>query len=143
MNIANLPWWTFALLSAFFAALTTIFAKLGVEQVSSTLATSIHTVVILLIAWAISFSLQEVGGLRGLSTRTWIVLILSGVATGLSWLSYFRALQIGPTAWVAGVDKSSIVLIALLSALFLKEPLSAKTLLGVGLITIGTVVLIR
>ena len=138
-----IPWWVYALLSALFAALTTIFAKLGMQDISSTLGTAVRTVVVLVLAWLIVFGKQEAGQMAAFTTRTWLMLILSGVATGLSWLAYFRALQIGPTAWVAGVDKSSIVLIALLSALFLKEPLSAKTLLGVGLITVGTVVLIR
>ncbi len=143
MNLNTLPWWSFALLSALFAALTTIFAKLGVQDVSSTLATAIRTVVILLIAWAISIGKQELGGLQGLTTRTWVVLGLSGVCTGLSWLAYFRALQVGPTSRVAGIDKMSLVLILILSALFLKEPLDARGVLGVALITVGTLVLVR
>lgn len=143
MNMQNLPWWGFALLSALFAALTTILARLGVEQVSSTLATAIRTVVILVMAWAIVAGRGELGGLSGLAPRTWLLLAGSGLATGLSWLCYFRALQIGPTAYVAAIDKSSVVLIAALAWLALGEPLDARGALGIGLITAGTLVLIR
>lgn len=143
MSLNLLPWWGFALLSAVFAALTTILVKLGVEQVSSTLATAIRTVVVLIMAWAIAGSRGEIAQLGQISTRTWLLLAASGVATGLSWLAYFRALQIGPTSYVAGIDKSSIVLIALLSWVILKEPLDLRGMLGIGLIAAGTLVLVR
>jgi transporter family protein len=143
MNLDALPWWGFALLSAFFAALTTILVKLGVEQVSSTLATAIRTVVVLVMAWLIVAGRGEFAALGGLSMRTWVLLGLSGVATGLSWLAYFRALQVGPTSYVAAIDKSSIVLIAILAWLFLHEPIDLRGALGIGLIAAGTLVLIR
>ncbi len=136
-------WWVFALLSAFFAALTTVFAKVGVASVSSNLATAIRTVIILVLAWGIVFARGEAQALFTISSKTWLFLMLSGLATGLSWLCYFRALQIGPASLVAPIDKSSLVLILLLSALFLGEPLSVKALLGTALIMAGTLVLIR
>jgi len=136
-------WWVFALLSAFFAALTTLFAKVGVESVSSNLATAIRTVVILAVAWGIVWAKGETQGLSDISQKTMLFLVLSGLATGLSWLCYFRALQLGPASLVAPVDKSSLVLILLLSALFLGEPLSVKAVFGTVLILAGTLVLIR
>ena len=135
-------WWIFAILSAFFAALTTIFAKVGVEDVSSNLATAIRTVVILVIAWVLVYAEGTFGGLFKLNQKTLLFLVLSGMATGLSWLCYFRALQLGPASLVAPIDKSSLVLITLLSVLFLGEPLTVKMLVGTGLILIGTLVLI-
>jgi transporter family protein len=143
MGLDLLPWWGFALLSAVFAALTTILVKLGVEQVSSTLATAIRTVVVLVMAWLIAAGRGEVAELGRIGTRTWVVLGLSGVATGLSWLCYFRALQIGPTAYVAAIDKSSVILIALLAWLILREPTDWRGLVGLGMIAAGTLVLIR
>jgi transporter family protein len=135
-------WWVYALLSAFFAALTTILAKIGVENVSSNLATAIRTVVILFIAWGIVIARGELGGWSALSTRTLVFLVLSGIATGLSWLCYFRALQLGNASLVAPIDKSSIVLILILSVIFLGEPLTWKVLVGTVLIVAGTIVLI-
>lgn len=135
-------WWLFALLSALFAALTTIFAKVGVTHVGSNLATAIRTIVILVIAWSIVFVTGEQAQLASLSRRTLLFLALSGVATGLSWLCYFRALQLGKASLVAPVDKSSLVLILVLSAIFLGEPLSWKGILGTGLIIVGTLVVI-
>src|SRR5690242_1611317 len=126
MSFESLPWWGFALLSAFFASLTTIFAKLGVQGVSSNLATAIRTVVIILIAWGIVFATGEVKAINGLSTRTWVMLILSAVATGLSWLCYFRALQIGQASYVSPIDKSSTAMILILSVIFLGEQLTLK-----------------
>ncbi|MEI7770535.1 MAG: EamA family transporter [Chloroflexales bacterium] len=143
MGLDLVPWWGFALMSAVFAALTTILVKLGVEQVSSTLATAIRTVVVLVMAWLIAAGRGEVAELGRISTRTWVVLGLSGVATGLSWLCYFRALQIGPTAYVAAIDKSSVILIALLAWLILHEPTDWRGLVGLGMIAAGTLVLIR
>lgn len=143
MSLSTLPWWAFALLSALFAALTTILVKLGVQQVSSTLATAIRTVVVLAMAWVIAGSRGELGQLGSIVPRTWAVLALSGVATGLSWLAYFRALEIGPTAYVSAIDKLSVVLVAALAWAVLKEPIDLRGALGIGLITAGTLVLIR
>jgi transporter family protein len=143
VSLDLLPWWAFAMLSAFFAAITTILVKLGVEQVSSTLATAIRTVVVLAMAWLISAGRGELVELGRIGGRTWVLLGLSGVATGLSWLAYFRALQIGPTAYVSAIDKSSVVLIAILSWLILREPTDWRGALGIALIAVGTLVLIR
>ena len=136
-------WWIFAILSAFFAALTTIFAKVGVEGVNSNLATAIRTVVILAIAWGLVYAEGTFQGLFELNQKTLLFLVLSGMATGLSWLCYFRALQLGPASLVAPIDKSSLVLISLLSVMFLGEPLTLKMIIGTGLILLGTLVLIR
>jgi transporter family protein len=142
-SLSALPWWGFALLSAVFAALTTILVKLGVEQVSSTLATAIRTVVVLAMAWLIVVGRGELAELGRIGARTWWLLGLSGVATGLSWLCYFRALQVGPTSYVAAIDKSSTVLIAILAWLVLGETTDWRGALGIGLIAAGTLVLIR
>lgn len=134
-------WWFFALLSAFFAALTTIFAKVGVENVDSNLATAIRTVVILAIAWSIVGANGQFQELFTISPKALSFLVLSGVATGLSWLCYFRALQIGNASLVAPVDKSGLILVLLLSVLFLGEPLTLKVVLGTILVLSGTLVL--
>lgn len=141
-TISSLPWWGFALLSAFFAALTTIFAKLGVEGVSSNLATAIRTVVILILAWSIVAATGEIRFVGQLAPRTWFWLVLSALATGLSWLAYFRALQMGNASFVAPIDKSSLAMILVLSALFLHEPLTWKTVLGTSAILAGTLLFI-
>ena len=133
-------WILFALLAAFFAALTTILAKLGVQGVSSNLATAVRTVVILVIAWGWVAVTGEIGDLRTISSSTLTFLIFSGVATGLSWLFYFRALQSGPTTAVAAIDKSSLALVLILSVLILHEPFTWKTAIGVGLMLGGTLV---
>jgi transporter family protein len=143
MSLGQNAWWVYALLSAFFAALTTILAKVGVQQVSSNMATAIRTVVILLIAWAIVLARGEQSQWATISTRTLVFLCLSSIATGLSWIFYFRALQIGKASFVSAVDKSSLVIILLLSALFLGESLTWKVVVGIGLIVVGTIVLIR
>jgi transporter family protein len=135
-------WWLYALLSAVFAALTTIFAKIGVKNVNSNLATAIRTVVILAIAWGIVLARGETVELASLSRRTLLFLVLSGAATGLSWLCYFKALQEGNASLVAPVDKSSLVMIVILAALFLGEPVGWKVVLGSALIVAGTIVLI-
>jgi transporter family protein len=135
-------WWIFALLSAFFAALTTIFAKVGVENVDSNLATAIRTVVILAIAWGIVWANGHIQEIFSISPKTLLFLVLSGVATGLSWLCYFKALQIGDASLVAPVDKSGLVLVLLLSVLFLGEPLTLKVVLGTVFVLVGTFVLI-
>lgn len=141
MNIA-LPWWGFALLSAFFAALTAIFAKIGVSQVSSNLATAIRTAVILLIVWGIVFYTGEIHAINSVPRRAWIFLILSAAATGLSWLFYFKGLQIGKASLVAPVDKTSVALVVILSVLILGETLTWQSIVGTLLILGGTLVLI-
>jgi transporter family protein len=135
-------WWIYALLAALFAALTAIFAKIGLRDINSDLATAIRTVVILVIAWGVAFFRGETRGMRLISKEGLVFLILSGVATGLSWLFYFKALQLGKVSQVAPVDKLSLALVIILSVLFLGEPLTWKMLLGALLIIGGTVVLI-
>ncbi len=136
-------WWIFALLSAFFAALTTIFAKLGVQGIDSNLATAIRTVVILAIAWGIAWQGGHLSKLGAIAPKTWLFLVLSGIATGLSWLCYFRALQTGNASLVAPIDKSGVVLVLILSALFLGEPLTPWTVMGTACIVLGTLFLIK
>lgn len=135
-------WWIYALLAAFFAALTTIFAKIGVENVNSDLATAIRTIVILAVAWGIVFARGEATSLSAISNKALIFLSLSGIATGLSWIFYFKALKEGKASHVAPIDKSSLVMILFLSAAFLGEPLQWKSILGTFLIVGGTLVLI-
>src|SRR5882724_1049266 len=128
------PWLVYALLSAFFAALTAIFAKAGLKNVNSDLATAIRTAIILVITWGIVIFKNNTKELTTLSKNTWLFLVLSAIATGLSWLFYFKALQIGKVSYVSAIDKGSIVFVVLLSFLFLREPLSPKILVGIGLI---------
>jgi transporter family protein len=135
-------WWIYALLSALFAALTAIFAKVGVKGIDSDLATAVRTVIILIIAWGIAFYKGSAENMGNLSKINWIFLVLSGCATGLSWIFYFKALQIGRVSQVAPVDKLSVALAIILSAVFLKEPLTLKTVSGALLIIAGTLVLI-
>jgi transporter family protein len=135
-------WWVYAILSAIFASLTAIFAKLGVTNVNSNLATAIRTIVILLIVWGIVLFRNEYRQLATISRQSLFFLIISGIATGLSWLFYFKALQLGKVSQVAPVDKLSIALTILLSVLFLGEALSWKTAIGALLIISGTLVLI-
>jgi transporter family protein len=135
-------WWIFALLSAFFASLTAVFAKIGIRNVNSDLATAIRTVVILVLAWGIALFGNNTMKLSELTKQNWTFLILSGVATGLSWIFYFKALQIGKVSQVAPVDKLSLALTILLSVIFLNETLTWKTALGALLIIGGTLVLI-
>ena len=135
-------WWIYALLSAFFAALTAIFAKVGVKNVDSDLATAVRTVVILIVAWSIAFFRGGTSGLTTLSKQNLLFLVLSGIATGLSWVFYFKALQIGKVSQVAPVDKLSVALAIVLSVIFLGEALTWKTAIGAGLIVSGTLVLI-
>jgi transporter family protein len=135
-------WWIYALLSAFFAALTAIFAKVGVKNIDSDLATAIRTVIILIIVWGIALFKREIPGIQNFTKQNWIFLILSGCATGLSWLFYFRALQIGKVSQVAPVDKLSVALAIILSVIFLKESVSFKDVIGALLIIGGTFVLI-
>lgn len=135
-------WWLYALLSAFFAALTAIFAKVGIKGVDTDLATAIRTVVILIIAWAIAFFRGGVATMSSLTKQNIIFLCLSGLATGLSWVFYFKALQIGKVSQVAPVDKLSVALAILLSVLFLGEVLTWKNAIGALMIIVGTLVLI-
>jgi transporter family protein len=136
-------WWIFALLSAFFAALTAIFAKVGIKGVDTDLATAIRTVVILILAWGIAFFRGGAYTIQTLSKQNLIFLTLSGIATGLSWIFYFKALQMGKVSQVAAVDKLSVALAIILSIVFLGEHLTVKTALGASLIIIGTIVLIQ
>ena len=142
MPTISAPWWAYALLSALFAALTTVFAKVGVAQVNSNLATALRTIVILGIAWGIVFATGAHGEIGTMSARTLTFLALSGVATGLSWLCYFKALQLGKASYVAPVDKSSLVMIVVLAAIFLGEGLTWQSILGSALIVAGTLVFI-
>lgn len=134
-------WIHWSLLSAFFAGLTAILAKVGVTGVDSNLATAIRTTVILLFAWAIAFATTKPGVILEFSGRTWIFLTLSGIATGLSWLCYFKALQLGDASRVAPVDKLSVVFVILLAAVFLKEKMTLQHLVGGVLIVSGAVVM--
>jgi transporter family protein len=140
MDLLRSNWLLLAILSAFFAALTTIFAKIGIRDVPSNLATAIRTVVVLLIAWGIVAATGEYSVLPTVSQRAWLFLILSGAATGLSWLCYFGALQYGPVSVVAPIDKASLAIVLVLAALFLGEPLTPKTALGGGLAVLGAIV---
>ncbi len=135
-------WWIFALLSAFFAALTAIFAKIGIKGVDTDLATAIRTVVILVLAWGIALFRGGAATMNTLTKQNIIFLCLSGVATGLSWIFYFKALQIGKVSQVAPVDKMSVAIAIILAIIFLGEPLTWKTAIGASLIIGGSVVLI-
>jgi transporter family protein len=135
-------WWIYALLSALFASLTAIFAKLGVTGVNSNLATAIRTIIILMIAWAIVLVRGEKKGIKTLSKQNLFFLGISGIATGLSWIFYFKALQMGQVSKVAPIDKLSMVLTIGLALIFLGETLTVKTAVGALLIVAGTIVLI-
>lgn len=135
-------WWIYALLSAFFAALTAVFAKVGIKGVDSDLATAIRTVVILVIAWSIAFVKGSAATITTLSKQNLLFLGLSGIATGLSWVFYFKALQIGKVSQVAPVDKLSVALAIVMSVLFLGEALTLKNAIGAVLIIAGTLILI-
>jgi transporter family protein len=135
-------WKYYAILSAIFAALTAIFAKIGIKNVDSNLATAIRTVVILLITWGIVFFSKGITGVKELTQTNWIFLILSGIATGLSWLFYFKALQLGEASKVAPIDKLSVVFTIFLSFIILKEPVSWRVLLGGLLIAGGSLVIL-
>ena len=134
-------WKYYALLSALFAALTAVFAKIGVKDINSDLATAIRTSVILFITWGIVLAGNHTAEVKGISGHTWIFLILSGAATGLSWLFYFKALQVGDVSRVAPIDKLSVVITICLSFLFLKEPASLRVIIGALLITGGSIVM--
>ncbi|WP_044737249.1 EamA family transporter [Geobacillus kaustophilus] len=134
-------WIVYAVLAAVFAALTSVLAKIGIENVNSHLATAIRTVVVLALAWMIVWMTGAHQGAKAISMKSWVFLCLSGAATGLSWLCFYKAIQIGDVSRVTAIDKSSLVLTILFAAMFLGEPLSAKVVIGVLLITIGTLIM--
>ena len=135
-------WLALALLSSVFAALTSILAKVGIEGVDSNLATAIRTSVVLLMSWGMVFLTQAQGGLSVISQKSWIFLILSGLATGASWLCYYKALQIGEASKVVPIDKLSVVITMILAAVILHEQFTPKSILGCGLISVGTLLMV-
>ncbi|MBQ2270794.1 MAG: EamA family transporter [Firmicutes bacterium] len=135
-------WFVYAILSAVFAALTSILAKIGIDGVNSNLATALRTVVVLVMAWVMVFLTNVQGGIPDISRKSWIFLILSGLATGASWLCYYRALQIGEASKVVPVDKLSVVITLVLAFLFLHEQFTTKSLIGCVLIGAGTLVMV-
>ena len=135
-------WFVFALLSAVFAALTSILAKVCIEGVNSNPATAIRTMVVLAMAWVMVFVTNTQGGRTDISRKSWLFLILSGLATGASWLCYYRALQIGEASKVVPIDKLSVVITLALAFVFLHEPFTAKSLVGCALITAGTLFMV-
>ena len=135
-------WFVFAVLSAVFAALTSILAKVGIEGVNSNLATAIRTVVVLLMAWGMVFLTNTQGGISDISKKSWLFLILSGLATGASWLCYYRALQIGEASKVVPIDKLSVVITLVLAFVFLHEKITTNSLIGCILIALGTLLMV-
>ena len=135
-------WAIFAILSAIFAALTSILAKVGIEGVNSNLATAVRTIVVVLMAWFMVFVTGNQNGIVDISKKNWIFLILSGLATGASWLCYYKALQLGEVSKVVPIDKLSIVITIILAFIFLGEQITLKTLIGCCLIIVGTFVMI-
>jgi len=135
-------WIVFAVLSAVFAALTSILAKIGIDGVNSTLATAIRTVVVVIMSWGMVFITNAQNGITEISRRSWLFLILSGLATGLSWLCYYRALQTGQASKVVPIDKMSVVITLILAFVFLKEQLTVKSVIGCVLIAAGTLVMV-
>ena len=135
-------WLIFAILSAVFAALTSILAKIGIEGVNSNLATAIRTMVVVIMAWGMVFLVHAQSGLSEISKKSWLFLILSGLATGASWLCYYKALQIGEASKVVPIDKLSVVITILLAFIFLHEQFTAKSLIGCVLIGLGTLIMV-
>ena len=135
-------WIVFALLSAVFEALTSIFAKIGIDGVNSNLATAVRTVVVVVMSWLIVFITNNQSGLAQISKKSWVFLILSGMATGASWLCYYRALQLGKATEVAAVDKLSIVFTLILAFIFLQDTFTVKSLIGCALIATGTILMV-
>ena len=135
-------WFVFALLSAVFAALTSILAKVGIDGVNSNLATAIRTVVVVVMAWGMVFLTNAQNGITEISRKSWIFLILSGLATGTSWLCYYKALQIGDASKVVPLDKLSVVITLVLAFVFLHEDFTIKSLIGCILIGIGTLIMV-
>lgn len=135
-------WFIFALLSAVFAALTSILAKIGIDGVNSNLATAVRTVVVVVMAWGMVFLTNAQSGLSEISRKSWLFLVLSGLATGVSWLCYYRALQIGEASKVVPVDKLSVVITLVLAFVFLHEQFTVKSLIGCVLIGAGTLIMV-
>lgn len=135
-------WMIFAVLSAVFAALTSILAKIGIEGVNSNLATAIRTIVVVIMAWGMVFLTHAQNGLAEISKKSWIFLILSGLATGASWLCYYKALQMGDASKVVPIDKMSVVITLILAFVFLHEQFTAKSLIGCILIGVGTLIMV-
>ena len=135
-------WMIFAVLSAVFAALTSIIAKIGIEGVNSNLATAIRTIVVVIMAWGMVFLTHAQNGLAEISKKSWIFLILSGLATGASWLCYYKALQMGDASKVVPIDKMSVVITLILAFVFLHEQFTAKSLIGCILIGAGTLIMV-
>lgn len=135
-------WFIFALLSAVFAALTSILAKVGIDGVNSNLATAIRTMVVVAMAWVMVFLTNAQGGITEISRKSWLFLILSGLATGASWLCYYRAIQIGEVSKVVPIDKLSVVLTLVMAAVFLHEKFTPKSVIGCILIGAGTLVMV-
>ena len=135
-------WMVFAILSAVFAALTSILAKVGIEGVPSNLATGIRTIVVVAMSWVMVFLTNQQGGIADISKKSWIFLILSGLATGASWLCYYRALQIGEASKVVPIDKMSVVLTLIMAFVFLHEQFTWKSAVGSVLITAGTLIMV-
>ena len=135
-------WFTLALLSAVFAALTSILAKVGIDGVNSNLATAIRTVVVVIMAWGMVFVTNAQGAITDISKKSWLFLILSGLATGASWLCYYKALQLGEASKVVPVDKLSVVITMVLAFVFLHEKFTPKSLIGCALIGAGTLLMV-
>lgn len=135
-------WFAFALGSAVFAALTAIFAKVGIEGVDSNLATAVRTLVVLVMAWAIVLVTGVQGGLASISAKSWVFLVLSGLATGASWLCYYRALQLGQASLVVPIDKLSLVITLVLAVVLLREQLTVRGVVGAVLVTVGAIVMV-
>lgn len=135
-------WFVFAILSAVFASLTSILAKVGIDGVNSNLATAIRTMVVVIMAWGMVFLTHAQSGLADISRKSWIFLILSGIATGASWLCYYRALQVGEASKVVPIDKLSVVITLILAFIFLHEEFTVKSLIGCVLIGTGTLVMV-
>ena len=142
MKEGKFMWFYFALGSAIFAAFTSILAKIGIDGVNSNLATAIRTVVVVVMAWGMVFLTNTQGGIKDISVKSWIFLILSGVATGASWLCYYKALQMGEASKVVPIDKLSVVITLILAFVFLHEQFTMKSLIGCILITIGTLIMV-
>ena len=135
-------WFIFALLSAVFAALTSILAKIGIDGVNSNLATAIRTAVVLVMAWGMVFLTGTQSGISAIGRKSWLFLVLSGLATGASWLCYYRALQVGEASKVVAIDKMSVVITLILAFVFLHETFTWKSAVGAALITVGTLVMV-
>lgn len=141
--LMKIMWLIFAILSSVFAALTSILAKIGIDGVNSNLATAIRTAVVLAMSWLMVFVTSAQSGISEINKRSWIFLILSGLATGASWLCYYKALQIGEASKVVPIDKMSVVLTLILAFVFLHEQFTARTLAGMALLTAGTILMIK